>query len=114
MTLRSTPVPMPPKKIVFKIATNGTTYVYFTLRANRNGHGNPTSDVVAIVKLEPTTGMVIPNQRYFELFRRSAHPDAQVSEVESQIPTSDVSRNRQTLPVRVACYGISYALHRMA
>jgi len=70
--------------------------------------------VTAIGKLEPTTGMLIPNQRYFEMFGQAAHPEPQVSEAESVIPTSDVSTNRHALPVRVACYGISYALHRMA
>jgi len=113
MTLRNTPVPLPPKKIILKTANNGTTYVYYTLRTYRNKHGNPTSDVAAIGKLDPTTGMLIPNLKYFELFPEAVQPKPPVLEPECQKPNSDASTSHP-LPIRAASYGIPYVLHRIA
>jgi transposase len=68
MALKNGPVPMPEKKVTFKTAKNGTVYVYYTLRAYRNEDGKPTSDEAAIGKLDSTTGNLIPNRRYYEIF----------------------------------------------
>jgi len=73
MTKRQTanPIAMPKKRVVRKTAPNGTTYVYYTLRAYRNVHGQPTSDTACIGKLSEDKSSLIPNPRYFEIF-----PDA--------------------------------------
>jgi transposase len=105
MVLRSTPVPMPEKKITFKTASNGSIYAYYTLRAYRNRAGNPTSDEVSIGEKDPITGMLIPNRRYFELFDSSPNP------AESKPP--DVKRDL-ILPTRVASYGNAYSLLELA
>jgi transposase len=60
---------MPEKKVTFKTATNGTVYVYYTIRAYRNKDGKPTSEEVAIGKKDNTTGELIPNKRYYEIFQ---------------------------------------------
>jgi len=62
---------MPEKKTTYKKAANGTVYVYYTLRAYRNKAGKPTSDEVAIGKKDSTTGALIPNKRYFEIFQET-------------------------------------------
>jgi len=69
VALRNPPVPIPDKKITYKKATSGTVYVYYTLRAYRNKDGKPTSDEVAIGKLDSKTGELIPNERYCEIFQ---------------------------------------------
>lgn len=61
-------VDLPEKRITYKNGPNGTKYVYYTLRAYRNSKGQPTSDEKSIGKLDPTTGKLIPNKNYFELF----------------------------------------------
>ena len=67
--LQNTKVPMPKKKITYKTAANGTNYVYYTLRAYRNKHGKATSEQVAIGKKDKETGLLVPNSRYFEIFK---------------------------------------------
>jgi transposase len=69
MSLKNTLVSIPEKKITYKKAANGTVYVYYTLRAYRNKDGKPTSDEVAIGKKDNTTGALVPNNRYFEIFQ---------------------------------------------
>jgi len=59
---------MPEKRITFKTAKNGTTYVYYTLRAYRDDKGRSTSDEAAIGKRDEMTGYLIPNRRYYEIF----------------------------------------------
>ena len=44
------------------------TYVQHTVRAYRNSRGQPTSDRVSIGKLDPESGKMIPNRRYYEFF----------------------------------------------
>jgi len=60
---------MPDKRVTFKRASNGTAYVYYTLRAYRNKDGKPTSDEVAIGKKDSVSGNLIPNRRYYEIFQ---------------------------------------------
>jgi hypothetical protein len=105
MVLNSTPVPIPEKKITYKIASNGTIYVYYTLRAYRNKHGHPTSDEISIGKKDPATEMLIPNRSYFELFENS-------TELSDAKPLS--SKKTPCLPDRVASYGNTYSLMEIA
>jgi transposase len=105
MVLSSPPVPIPEKKITYKTASNGTTYVYYTLRAYRNKYGNPTSDEVAIGKKDPSTGMLIPNRRYFELFESS---------VEIFDNKALCGKRTPVFPDRVASYGNTYSLLEIA
>lgn len=67
-------IPLPNKKITFKKGPNGTKYVYYTLRAYRNDRGQPTSDEKSIGKLDPESGMLIPNKGYFDLFPSEESP----------------------------------------
>ena len=53
-----------------KVPKNGTTYIQYTKRAYRNDKGKPTSERIAIGKLDPETGMLIPNRNYYELFEK--------------------------------------------
>lgn len=53
-----------------KVPKNGTTYIQYTTRAYRNAKGKPTSDRVAIGKLDDATGMLIPNRNYYEIFEK--------------------------------------------
>ena len=63
-------IPMPKDKITFKKVNGNTIYVYYTTRAYRRESDNkPTSDEVIIGKKDPETGMLIPNNRYYELFK---------------------------------------------
>ena len=59
-------VEMPPHCV--KVPRNGTTYIQYTVRAYRNKNGKPTSDRVAIGKLDEESGMLIPNRNYYEIF----------------------------------------------
>lgn len=68
MSLKSKPVSMPEKKITFKRMKNGEEYAYYTLRSYRK-NGKPTNDQVAIGKKDKTTGMLIPNMRYYDIFQ---------------------------------------------
>ena len=58
-----------PKHCV-KVSKNGTTYIQYTVRAYRNKKGQPTSDRVAIGKLDEASGRLIPNRNYYELFEK--------------------------------------------
>ncbi|UUX35218.1 hypothetical protein [Fundicoccus culcitae] len=61
-------VELPAKKISFKKGSNGTKYVYYTVKSYRNEKGNPTSDEVSIGKLDEHTSKLIPNKSYYEGF----------------------------------------------
>ena len=87
MTLRADPVPMPLKRVACQKKSNGSVYVYLKLRSYRNKHGTPTSEIVAIGKKDPVSGMLIPNRKYFELFpdesdhsRAGRHVDNEIGE----------------------------------
>jgi transposase len=88
MSLKHEPVPMPDKKITFKKATNGTIYVYYTVRAYRNKNGAPTSEEVAIGKKD-ANGDLIPNRRYYEIYQ-----DVSVSTTAINQPTPKSVQSR--------------------
>ena len=108
MSLKYASVPMPDKRITYKKAANGAVYVYYTLRAYRNKNGNPTSEEVAIGKKDITSGDLIPNRRYYEIFHE-AKPSATIQptprnvqsrgntaalmEIANQIGLSEVMKN---------------------
>jgi transposase len=71
LALRNEPVAKPEKRVTYKSSKNGTVYVYYTLRSYRNKDGKPTSDEVSIGKKDSTTGDLIPNRRYYEIFQDS-------------------------------------------
>lgn len=61
-------VPMPNKGIVFRNTNNNNiTYVYYATRCYRK-NGKPTCDRVCIGKKDHSSGMLIPNDTYFEYF----------------------------------------------
>jgi transposase len=97
MSLKNTPVPMPEKRVTYKKATNGTEYVYYTVRAYRNKHGKPTSDEVAIGKKDIITGQLIPNRTYYEIFQ-----DAKQAEIKAPIPNSVQSCGNIAAMVEIA------------
>ncbi|MCL1894516.1 MAG: hypothetical protein FWG02_09870 [Holophagaceae bacterium] len=99
MSLNNEPVPMPEKRVTFKKGSNGTLYVYCTLRAYRNKRGRPTSDEVAIGKKDSATGLLVPNRRYFELF-----PGA----------IKKASNGGAGIPARVSSCGDTFLLMRLA
>jgi len=108
MSLYSTPVPMPAKRISFKKSQNGSTvYVYYTLRAYRNKDGKPTSDEAAIGKKDNATGMLIPNKRYFEIFQKTDAAGDPEKECHAVAP-------KTLMPHRIADYGNVQTLSRIA
>lgn len=60
-------VPMPSEKIVMRKQKH-ILYVYYRTRAYRNAKGQPTNDTVLIGKKDPETGLLIPNQKYYQIF----------------------------------------------
>ena len=105
MSLNNTPVPIPEKRVTYKKASNGTVYVYYTVRAYRNKNGRPTSDEVAIGKKDVATGQLIPNKRYYEIFQ-----DAKPIKASTATPSSVQSCGNIAALVEIAkqtgLYGI--------
>lgn len=64
-------VDLPTSKISRKKMKNGTTYIYYRTRFYRDENGKAKFDEVAIGKLDPETGKLIPNRNYAELFMTS-------------------------------------------
>jgi transposase len=60
-------VPVPKKGVI--IAKSGRyPYVHKVLKSYRNEKGQPTNDKVSIGKLDPKTGMLIPNDNYHKYY----------------------------------------------
>jgi transposase len=70
------------------------------LRAYRNKQGKPTSDEVAIGKKDMSTGMLIPNPRYYELFVSAAPTESKIS--------------MPIVPDKIAAYGNIHTLQEIA
>ena len=51
-----------------RVPRNGRIYIQYTKRSYRNAQGKPTSERVAIGRLDEKTGKLIPNRTYYELF----------------------------------------------
>lgn len=68
-------VPLPAKGIAYKQPKkDGSKYVYFTTASYRDKNGNPTNKRTAIGKLDEASGMLIPNNNYYNFF-----PDTSVN-----------------------------------
>lgn len=92
---RSIKVDMPTEKITFKKGKNDNIYVYYTVRSYRREKDNkPTSDEVIIGKKDNETGMLIPNNKYYELF--------------------NVDENIMYNPISVQIFGTFYFLDAIA
>ena len=61
-------VALPPHSV--KVQSKNGIYVQYTIRAYRNEKGKPTSESVSIGKLDPETGMLIPNRKYYEIINK--------------------------------------------
>lgn len=62
-------VPIPKKGCVINSYNkNKIPYVYFTTSCYRNERNQPTNTRVLIGKKDLKTGLLIPNDKYFELF----------------------------------------------
>jgi len=88
---------MPNKKITYKKAANGAIYVYYTLRAYRNKNGNPTSEEVAIGKKDNISGDLIPNRRYYEIFK-----DEKLPAISQTAPKNVKSRGNSAVLMEIA------------
>ena len=91
---RNVKVPMPDSKVTFKLNSNGDTYVSYnvaTKRINAN-YVKHTRKIIGIK--DPSTGMLIPNATYYDLFKE------------------DVISNYT--PKRIRNYGNYYLLYRIA
>lgn len=71
---RTVKVELPPHSV--KIHSKNGIYVQYTVRAYRNEKGKPTSERVSIGKLDPESGMLIPNKNYYELFDKEQRPSS--------------------------------------
>jgi len=68
-------VALPKKGIAYKRPKkDDPKYVYFTIASYRDKNGNPTNKRTAIGKLDEASGMLIPNNNYYNFF-----PDTSVS-----------------------------------
>ena len=72
MTLNSKVQVEMPKKGVSVRHIGNSLPVYKTIRSYRNKHGTPTNEKVTIGKQDPETGKLIPNERYWDYYGRSA------------------------------------------
>jgi len=75
--------PIPNSKVTLA-KINGTTYVYFTLKAYRNSSGKPTSSRKIIGKAVDNNTMMIPNHNYFDIYK--------INKPEKEPTISDVTR----------------------
>ncbi len=65
-----------------RVPKDGKIYIQYVKRAYRNAKGQPTNERVAIGRLDETTGKLIPNRNYYELFGGKA-PSSQPELVRS-------------------------------
>ena len=61
-------VPMPETGIIIRKTGIHNTYVFKVLRTYRNEKGQPTNDRISIGKLDPETGLLIPNNNYYDYY----------------------------------------------
>jgi len=70
MTLISIKVPLPEEGIIIR-RTGKYRYVYKVMNTFRNEKGQPTNTRVSIGRSDEETGMLIPNDKYWELYGES-------------------------------------------
>ena len=62
-------VDMPKEKVFVSSAnTRGIAYVYYVFRTYRNDKGQPTCDRISIGRKDLKSGMLIPNDNFFDIF----------------------------------------------
>lgn len=66
-----------------RVPNGDKVYIQYTVEAYRNKKGQPTSKRVSIGKLDPESGLMIPNNRYYELFNQQPKIVSQPSMVRS-------------------------------
>ena len=66
-------VEIPEHGIAYK-KVSGKTYVYYVTASYRNEKGKPTCDRISIGKLDETTGKLIPNRNYYEVYLHTNQP----------------------------------------
>lgn len=66
-----------------RVPNGDKVYIQYTVEAYRNKKGQPTSKRVSIGKLDPESGLMIPNNRYYELFNQQPKIVSQPSIVRS-------------------------------
>ena len=66
--LKHVKVPMPKKGCVIKVSGN-SFYVYYATNYYRDNNGAPRTTRALIGKKDNETGNLIPNDKYFELFK---------------------------------------------
>jgi len=66
--LEKVKVPMPTKHIIKRKNKANIVYIYYVLKSYRNEKGQPTCDSISIGKLDKETGMLVPNDNYFDYF----------------------------------------------
>ena len=66
-------VPIPPHTV--KVPNGEKIYIQYVVRAYRDEKGKPNNQRVSIGKLDSESGLMIPNNRYYELFEgEMSHP----------------------------------------
>jgi len=69
-------VPLPEKGVVKHTNKKAkVTYIYYITRIYRNAKGKPTNDRVSIGKLDESTGLLIPNRNYYEIYLNEKTPE---------------------------------------
>jgi hypothetical protein len=63
-------VPLPETGVI--VRSNGKRYVYKVLKSYRNDKGQPTNMRKAIGRLDAESGMLIPNDAYYEFYEKPA------------------------------------------
>jgi len=74
-------VPMP-ESGVYTRHTGRYHYVYKVLATFRNAKGQPTNKARSIGRFDPESGMLIPNENYFEIYQQTPNrPDFEVDSI---------------------------------
>ena len=67
--LKCVKVEMPKEKItIVNWGKNNIKYVYYILKSYRNEKGQPTGKTISIGKYDEDSGMLIPNDNFFDIF----------------------------------------------
>ena len=67
--LKCVKVEMPKEKItIVNWGKNNIKYVYYILKSYRNEKGQPTGKTISIGRYDEDSGMLIPNDNFFDIF----------------------------------------------